>query len=78
MAGAAQKEQVETWGVLVFLIYLFIGFIIPIVGLCIGLYGLNKVGKRIDGLIILCVGIIGAIYMPYIWLVLFFTAGALH
>jgi len=77
MGGGAQKAKMEQWGLLDLLVYMIVGFLIPIVGLCVGIYGICHRGKRCDGLLILCAGLAGVIYMPRLLLLAFFVGGAL-
>lgn len=78
MGGGVQKDNVEVWGLVDLLVYMIVGFLIPIVGICVGIYGICHRGKRCDGMVILCVGLVGVYYMPRIWLLAFFVGGALH
>lgn len=73
-----EQRKPETWGWFITFFYLFLGFIIPIVGIGIGIHGLTHYGKRGDGFFILCAGLAGFVYMPRIWLLALMIAGAMH
>lgn len=78
MGGEATKKP-ETWNFFVFMVYLILSFCIPPIGLFLGIYGLNKVGKRLDGFLMLVVGTGGVIYgwKLVLWM-LFAIGGALQ
>jgi len=77
MGGGARQVELDGWGFFISIFYCALGFIMPPIGFCIGVYGLLHTGKRLGGFLTLCAAIIGCTYMPYIWLCLL-VIGALY
>ena len=78
MSSVARSENIYQWGFFLGIFYALLGFVIPFVGVPIGIYGLLHRGIRWDGFLVLFASFAGVYYMPQILLILFFAGGAMH